>query len=147
MALLGHASAEMSLRYGRLFDTTVRAECERALDLAKQQARTPPAGRTALPLADITSGKDLKDTAGQVQARRLLLPARARLGCLHLRQHLRALPQLRRGGKLPAGPGRQRADAAALAQDAWKRGWITEADRHKALISRLGALISQAQAG
>ena len=41
MALLGHMSAEMSLRYGRLFDTTVRAEYERALDLAKQQARTP----------------------------------------------------------------------------------------------------------
>ena len=35
MALLGHVSAEMSLRYGRLFDTTVRAEYERALDLAK----------------------------------------------------------------------------------------------------------------
>ena len=41
MALLGHVSAEMSLRYGRLFDTTVRAEYERALDLAKQQATTP----------------------------------------------------------------------------------------------------------
>src|SRR5687768_13037626 len=37
MALLGHMSAEMSLRYGRPFDTTVRAEYERALDLAKQQ--------------------------------------------------------------------------------------------------------------
>ena len=35
MALLGHVSAEMSLRYARLFDTTVRAEYERALDLAK----------------------------------------------------------------------------------------------------------------
>jgi hypothetical protein len=36
MALLGHMSAEMSLRYGRLFDTSVRAEYERALHLAKQ---------------------------------------------------------------------------------------------------------------
>ena len=26
MALLGHISAEMSLRYGRLFDATVRAD-------------------------------------------------------------------------------------------------------------------------
>lgn len=32
MALLGHMSAEMSLRYGRLFDATVRTEHERALD-------------------------------------------------------------------------------------------------------------------
>lgn len=31
MALLGHSSAEMSLRYGRLFDATVRQEYERAL--------------------------------------------------------------------------------------------------------------------
>ena len=45
MALLGHVSAEMSLRYGRLFDTTVRAEYERALDLAK--ARIGPAARWA----------------------------------------------------------------------------------------------------
>ena len=62
MALLGHMSAEMSLRYGRLFDTTVRAEYERALDLAKQQARTPAPGRRTLPLTDITGGADWKDT-------------------------------------------------------------------------------------
>jgi integrase len=62
MALLGHMSAEMSLRYGRLFDKTVRDEYDRALDLAKQQARTPTAGRVSLPLADITGGADWKDT-------------------------------------------------------------------------------------
>jgi integrase len=54
MALLGHVSAEMSLRYGRLFDQTVRTEYERALTLAKQQIGPLPAiapgGRTALPL-------------------------------------------------------------------------------------------------
>ena len=48
----------MSLRYGRLFDATVRAEYERALDLAKQQARTPASGRRSLPLADITGGAE-----------------------------------------------------------------------------------------
>ena len=37
MALLGHSSAEMSLRYGRLFDATVRVEYERALTLAKER--------------------------------------------------------------------------------------------------------------
>jgi len=35
MAMLGHVSAEMSLRYGRLFDATVRADYEKALTLAK----------------------------------------------------------------------------------------------------------------
>ncbi|MGH9260072.1 MAG: tyrosine-type recombinase/integrase, partial [Acidimicrobiales bacterium] len=62
MALLGHSSAEMSLRYGRLFDTTVRTEYERALDLAKAQARTPAPSQTSLPLADITGGANWKDT-------------------------------------------------------------------------------------
>src|SRR3954447_374240 len=62
MALLGHASAEMSLRYGRLFDTTVKDEYERALDMAKQQARTPATGRINLPLTDITGDRNWKDT-------------------------------------------------------------------------------------
>jgi integrase len=70
MALLGHMSAEMSLRYGRLFDTTVRAEYERALDLAKQQATTRTPGRRALPLADITGGADWKEwRASQIPER------------------------------------------------------------------------------
>jgi hypothetical protein len=34
---LGHVSAEMSLRYGRLFDAAVRADYERALVLAKER--------------------------------------------------------------------------------------------------------------
>ena len=37
IALLGHSSAEMSLRYGRLFDQTVRADYERGLTLAKER--------------------------------------------------------------------------------------------------------------
>jgi hypothetical protein len=41
----------------------------------------------------------------------------------------------------------QRTDAAALVEDAQKRGWITEAKRHQAPITRLDTLISQAQAG
>jgi hypothetical protein len=41
----------------------------------------------------------------------------------------------------------QRIDAEALAADAEKRGWITEADRHRKLLARLDALIAQAQAG
>ena len=107
MALLGHVSAEMSLRYGRLFDTTVRAEYERALDLAKQQARTPATGRTSLPLTDITGGARLEGhPAAEVPAGRRVLPARTRPRRLHLRQHLRALPQLPRRTQLTADPRR-----------------------------------------
>jgi site-specific recombinase XerD len=57
MALLGHVSAEMSLRYGRLFDATVRDEYQRALTLAKAQlGPVLPADRTQLPIAAITGG-------------------------------------------------------------------------------------------
>lgn len=54
MAILGHVSAEMSLRYGRLFDATIRDEYERALDLAKTRIGTlatlnPNATTTAAP--------------------------------------------------------------------------------------------------
>ena len=92
MQLLGHVSAAMSLRYGRLFDTTVREEYERALVLAKAAlataplataplataplAGTPTTGAprpgaappgaalpgTPLPLHDITRGTDWRDT-------------------------------------------------------------------------------------
>jgi hypothetical protein len=93
MQLLGHVSAAMSLRYGRLFDTTIRAEYDRALTQAKAAlTTTPPAGAPApgpssdgsasagapLPLTDITGGGDWHDTptksspgspAGSVSAR------------------------------------------------------------------------------
>lgn len=39
----------------------------------------------------------------------------------------------------------QRVDAAALAADAQKRGWITETTRHQSLLTRLDTLIAQAQ--
>ena len=51
MALLGHVSAEMSLRYGRLFDTTVRAEYERALELAKARVGGLPTGPRRIPVS------------------------------------------------------------------------------------------------
>src|SRR5664280_2419301 len=60
MALLGHVSAAMSLRYARLFDATVRTEYEGALDLAKSHIGPLPAGRPGLPLVDVTGGADWK---------------------------------------------------------------------------------------
>src|SRR5207302_2933116 len=63
MALLGHVSAEMSLRYGRLFDQTVRADYERALTLAKSQLGPVLPHRAQPPIADISGGSsDWRDT-------------------------------------------------------------------------------------
>lgn len=57
MALLGHQSARMSLRYGRLFYTTVRADYQPALELAKSHlGPVLPEQRITLSLNDITHG-------------------------------------------------------------------------------------------
>lgn len=148
MALLGHMSAEMSLRYGRLFDTTVRAEYERALDLAKQQARTPPPGRTSLPLSDITGGADWKDTpllksrlAGGFCLR---APAQGACTYANICEHCPSFHT--EASSLPILAA-QRIDAEALARDAEQRGWIAETERHQRLIARLDTLIDKAQAG
>lgn len=153
MALLGHVSAEMSLRYGQLFDATVRTEYERALDLAKQQtapqppAPTGPGGRTQLPLADITGGQDWQDTP-LLKSRMaggfcLRTPAQGACAYANICEHCpsyRAEPS-----SLPILAA-QRVDAQALARDAEDRGWIDEADRHHKLINRLDALIADTEA-
>lgn len=142
MALLGHASAEMSLRYGRLFDATVRAEYERALDLAKQQARTPVPGRVELPLVNITGGKDWKDTpllksrlAGGFCLR---APAQQACAYANICEHC---PSFHTDASSLPILAAQRVDAQALARDAEQRGWITEAERHQRLVDRLDHLI------
>ena len=148
MALLGHMSAEMSLRYGRLFDATVRAEYERALDLAKQQARTPTTGRRSLPLTDITGGADWKDTpllksrlAGGFCLR---APAQGACAYANICEHC---PSFHAEPSSLAILAAQRVDAEALTADAEKRGWITEAERHRRLITQLDTLIREAQTG
>ena len=148
MALLGHMSAEMSLRYGRLFDTTVRTEYERALDLAKQQVRTPTAGRVSLPLADITGGADWKDTP-LLKSRMaggfcLRAPAQGACTYANICEHCPSFHA--EPSSLPILAA-QRVDAAALARDAEQRGWITEAERHQRLLARLDALITEVQTG
>jgi integrase len=148
MALLGHAPAEMSLRYGRLFDTTVKTEYERALDLAKQQARTPAPGRVSLPLTDITGGRDWQDTP-LLKSRMaggfcLRAPAQGACTYANICEHCpsyRAEPS-----SLPILAA-QRVDAEALARDAENRGWIAEAERHQRLIARLDILINEASTG
>lgn len=148
MALLGHASAEMSLRYGRLFDATVRTEYERALEQAKAQARTPATDRVHLPLADITSGADWKDTP-LLKSRMsggfcLRVPAQGACTYANICEHCpsyRAEPS-----SLPILAA-QRVDAEALARDAEQRGWTSEAERHRRLLDRLDALIAEAQTG
>jgi integrase len=148
MALLGHVSAEMSLRYGRLFDTTIRDEYERALTLAKERAGIPTTTRTSLPLTDITRGADWKTTP-LIKSRLaggfcLRAPAQGACTYANICEHC---PSFHANASSLAVLSAQRVDTRALAQDAEERGWITEAARHHRLIARLDTLIEQAQAG
>ena len=145
MALLGHVSAEMSLRYGRLFDQTVRAEYERALDLAKARIGPVPEGRTRIP---VLSDGDWRQ-APAIKARLaggycLRAPAQGACPYANICEHC---PSFRTDAASVSVLAAQRVDAEALAVDAEARGWIDEADRHRRLIARLDALLAEAAAG
>jgi integrase len=145
MALLGHVSAEMSLRYGRLFDTTVRAEYQRALDLAKANIGPLPEGPKRIP---VTAEGDWRQ-APAIKARLaggycLRAPAQGACPYANICEHC---PSFRTDAASISVLAAQRVDAQALAADAEARGWIDEADRHRRLIARLDTLLAQSAAG
>ena len=142
MALLGHSSAAMSLRYARLFDATVRADYERALTLAKQRLgpvlpEAPTAEAQAnwreLPLikSRLAGGYCLRTAAQGVCAYTNV--------CEHC-------PNFRSEPAMLAVLSAQRVDAKALAEDAERRGWNDEARRHAALVERLDTIIADTNA-
>ncbi|WP_407686959.1 tyrosine-type recombinase/integrase [Mycobacterium sp. HUMS_1102779] len=145
MALLGHVSSQMSLRYAHLFDHTVRTEYERALDLAKSHIGALPTTTASLPITDIT-GTGWKD-APAIKSRLaggycLRAPAQGSCPYANICEHC---PSFHTDATHLAVLAAQRIDAQDLAADAEKRGWIDEADRHRKLVSRLDALIAQSE--
>jgi hypothetical protein len=149
MALLGHVSAEMSLRYARLFDTTVRTEYERALDLAKSHLGPLPTDLSATKRLPLASGQADWREAPLIKARLAggyCLRAAAQGPCpyANICEHC---PSFRADAIHLPVLAAQRVDAEALAADAEARGWVTEAERHRRLIARLDALLDQAQTG
>jgi integrase len=149
MALLGHVSAEMSLRYGRLFDATVREEYERALTLAKAQlGPVLPANRTALPIAAISDGSTSWQDTPLIKSRLaggycLRTAAQGPCAYANICEHC---PNFRNDPAFLPVLAAQRADAETLAADAHARGWASEASRHRKLVERLDLLITRAQA-
>jgi integrase len=143
MALLGHVSAEMSLRYGRLFDDTVRTEYERALTLAKQ--RMSGVLPEAAPVKLHTDWRQAPAIKARL-AGGYCVRAEAQGACAYANicEHC---PNFRTDASHLAVLAAQRVDAEALAADAAARGWVTEADRHRRLIDRLDVLMARAQAG
>jgi len=160
MQLLGHVSATMSLRYGRLFDATVRAEYERALTQTKTllAAHAPTDGRDGtlssrapligipLPLVQTTTNDGWKDSPA-IKSRLtggfcLRAPAQGPCAYANICEHC---PNFRTDSGYLAVLGAQRADTLTLAADAQTRGWDTEAARHRQLADRLDQLIDQTQ--
>ena len=137
-----------SLRYAHLFDSTVRAEYERALDLAKGRigAMPTPTGRPRIPVTangGCTSDDDWRD-APAIKARLagghcLRAPAHRACPYANICEHC---PSFRTDAASAAVLSAQRVDTQALLADAQTRGWIDEADRHRRLLDRLDTLIA-----
>jgi integrase len=149
MAMLGHVSAAMSLRYARLFDSTVRAEYERALAQAKTMLTVPSSGGQAmLPVTDITGGSaDWKDTP-LIKSRLsggycLRTAAQGSCAYANICEHC---PSFRTGAAFLPVLAAQRADTEALLADAEARGWGEEAARHRRLLERLDQRMAQTEA-
>jgi integrase len=144
MALLGHVSAEMSLRYGRLFDATVRADYEKALTLAKSRLGPVLGERTSLPLLDVTGGGDWRE-APHLKTRLaagycVRTAAQGACSYANICEHC---PSLRTDATFLPILAAQRIDAARLAADAKARGWEQEATRHQALVARIDQLMTR----
>ena len=141
MMLLGHQTATMSLRYGRLFDATVRADYERALTLAKE--RMGPVLPEAPPQAHKGNWRELPVIKARL-AGGYCLRAAAQGPCAYANicEHC---PNFRsEPGFLPI-LATQKADAEALIADAEARGWGDEAARHRRLVERLDLLMQRAE--
>jgi integrase len=143
MVLLGHQSAEMSLRYGRLFDATVRQSYERALALAK--TRLGPLLPEATPVELNTDWRSAPLIKARLAGGYCLRTA-AQGSCAYA-NICEFCPNFRSDAGFLAIIGAQRADAEALAVDAEARGWGEEAQRHRRLLERLDLLMARTQAG
>jgi hypothetical protein len=130
----------MSLRYGRLFDQTVRADYERALIVAKERLgpmpqRTPVTLDTDWRHAPLIKARLAGGYCVRTLAQGSCTYANICEHCPNFRSDATFLPTLML----------QRTDTQALLEDAERRGWGEEAARHRRLIDRLDRLISTAQ--
>ena len=144
MHLLGHVTMEMSLRYGHLFNATVRTQYDLALEHIKQQYAT---GAFAPPTATTKSGGGAETAwleSHQIKTRLAsgycLRPVMQQ-PCPHANACERCpafspLPDSRRALE------EQLNDVRLLVKDASARGWESEVCRHRELASRLESLLS-----
>src|SRR5215472_8256600 len=135
MALLGHASAEMTLRYAALAAPAIRTAYEEAMNKARSRLTLPiaPAGQPIIPgRVEWLRGEMLKTRVAHGYCYRQVAGedypyANICEQCDNYVTAPEVIPQLQA----------QLADITALRDDAAARGWHTEVARHSRVITRI----------
>ncbi|MGB3830185.1 MAG: tyrosine-type recombinase/integrase [Ornithinimicrobium sp.] len=133
MALLGHVTAEMTLRYATLASPALRAAYDEAIGKARPRLPIIVNDRPVLPSkADWLRGEMLKTRVAHGYCSRHLAADACPYAniCEHCDNYIPA-PEF-----APALQG-QLADVHTLRDDAEQRGWDAEVNRHQQLIERL----------
>ncbi len=133
MALLGHVTAEMTLRYATLASPTLRAAYDEAIGKARPRLPIIVNDRPILPTkAEWLRGEMLKTRVAHGYCSRHLAADACPYAniCEHCDNYVPA-PEF-----APALQD-QLADVHTLRDDADQRGWNSEVDRHQQLIDRL----------
>lgn len=143
MRLLGHVSVDMSLRYGRLFDSTVRQQYEDALSRIRQQYAP-----TMLNVKTHLKGEPFDDQWIEGNQRKTRLAH----GYCQIDLSQQACPHANICERCPAfiplpeaeqSIRRQLEDINLLIRDALARGWDEEAKRHRELAKRMEDLLGE----
>src|SRR5262249_53786266 len=135
MALLGHVSAEMTLRYAALAAPAIRTAYEEAMNKARARLTLPiaPAGKPIIPdPVEWLRGEMLKTRVAHGYCSRQLAAEACPYAniCEQCDNYVTAtefIPQLQA----------QLADITALRDDAAQRGWHTEVARHSRVIASI----------
>ena len=135
MALLGHVSAEMTLRYASLASPAIRAAYEEAMSKARARIMLPiaPVGQPIIPgRVDWLRAEMLKTRVAHGYCSRQLAAEACPYAniCEQCDNYVTApefIPQLQA----------QLADTTALRDDAAERGWHTEVTRHSRVIASI----------
>lgn len=135
MALLGHASAEMTLRYASLASPTVRAAYDQAMNKARSRLTLPiaPVGQAIVPdRVQWLRAEMLKTRVAHGYCSRNLVAEACSYAniceqCDNFTTGVEFVPALKS----------QLADVTALRQDAESRNWNTEVARHARVINSL----------
>ena len=143
MALLGHNSPAMTLRYATLASPTLRSAYDEAMGKIRPRLPIAPTGRPIVPdRVDWLSGEMLKTRVAHGYCSRDLVAeacpyANICEGC----SNFVTAPEF-----APALTG-QLADVQTLHADAEQRGWKSEAARHAGVISSLKSHLHRLETG